>query len=270
MQASPARRARVRLPSSALGWVHLASGVLAALVVLAMLAYVLRPLLAEPHGYGRHDWDQMESHRYLVTKTIRRFHELPFWNPYACGGHPAWAGFESDTVVVAPWLPAYLFLSLPVAIRVEIVASAVWGALGTWLLASRFTRSHAARAFVVVVFAVNGRWVLQLVAGHTWHMVYAWMPWVLFFFDRALGVAAATQGAAGPRRTRSAIWAGVCLAMMVYTGGIYPLPQTVVVWASTPCGSRSRRGPHGRWGRWRYRAPSRWGCRRPSSCPPSR
>ena len=204
---------------------HLASGVLAALIVLGMVAFVLKPLLLDPHGYGRQDWDQMEAHRYLVKKTLLRFHELPFWNPYACGGHPAWAGFESDSVVVAPWLPAYLTLSLPVALRVEIAVSALWGAIGAWLLASRFSRSYAACAFVVVVFAVNGRWTLQLTAGHAWHMVYAWMPWALFFFDRAVGA----QPGRGPPRMRGAVWAGVCLAMMVYTGGIYPLPQTAVV-----------------------------------------
>jgi hypothetical protein len=218
------RALRSRLPASALGWVQLACGVLAAAVVLAMVVYVLRPVFSDPHGYGGHDWDAMESHRYLVQKAIRRFHEFPFWNPYACGGHPAWGGFEGDTVVVAPWMPAYLALSLPVATRVEIVASALWGALGTWLLASRFTRSPAARAFVVVVFAVNGRWALQLAAGHVWHLVYAWLPWSLFLFDRAVGA----QPALGPPRPRDAVWLGVCFAMMVYTGGIHPLPQTVV------------------------------------------
>lgn len=216
---------RSRLPRTATGWVLLASGVLSWVVALGMVAFVVKPLFRDLHGYGRHDWDQMESHRYLVRKAIRLFHEFPFWNPYACGGHPAWGGFESDTTVVAPWLPAYLALSLPVAMRVEIAASAAWGAIGAWLLASRFTRSHAARAFVAVVFAVNGRWTLQLVAGHTWHMVYAWMPWALFLFDRAVGA----QPALGPPRPRDAVWTGVCLAMMVYTGGIYPLPQTAVV-----------------------------------------
>jgi hypothetical protein len=220
-----ARVRRLRLPGSTLGWVHLVTGVLAALVVVGMVAFVLKPLLVAPHGYGRHEWDAMESHRYLVTKTILRFHEFPFWNPYACGGHPAWAGFGSDSIVAAPWLPAYLLLSLPVALRVEIVVSALWGAMGAWLLASRFTRSYAACAFVAAVFAVDGRWTLQLAAGHGWHLVYAWMPWALFFFDRAIGA----QPALGPPRMRSALWTGVCLAMMVYTGGIDPLVQTAVV-----------------------------------------
>jgi hypothetical protein len=218
---------RERLPASALGWVQLATGILGVLVVLSAIAYALWPILAHAHGYGRHDWDRMESHRYLVRKAIDGFHEVPWWNPYTCGGHPAWGGMESDTVVVAPWLPAYLLLSLPVAMRVEIVACTLWGALGAWLLASRFTRSPAARALVAVVFAVSSRWTFQLAAGHAWHMVYAWMPWVLLLFDRAVG----TQPELGPPRPRAAVWAGACLAMMVYTGGVYPLPHTVVALA---------------------------------------
>jgi hypothetical protein len=219
----PARR--VLLPTTAFGRVRLACGVLAALVALAALALVLRPLAAHAHGYGGHDWDAAESQRYLVWKAIVRFHEFPFWNPYACGGHPAWGAFDGDTVVVSPWLPAYLVLSLPVALRVEIVGSAILGAVGAWLLASRFTSSHAARAFVAVVFAVNSRWALHVAAGDAWHLAYAWTPWALFFLDRAMG----TQPTLGPTRARDAVWAGACLAMMVYGGGVYPLPQTAAV-----------------------------------------
>jgi len=218
---------RGRLPASAFGWAQLVAGALSAVIVLAAVAYALWPVLSHPHGYGRHDWDRMESHRYLVKKAIDQFHELPFWNPYACGGHPAWGGFESDTVVVAPWLPAYLSLSLPVAMRVEILGSALWGALGAWLLASRFTRSPAACALVAVLFAASSRWTFQLALGHAGHMVYAWMPWVLFLFDRAVGA----QPLLGPARPRSSVWAGVCLAMMVYTGGVHALPHTVVAMA---------------------------------------
>jgi hypothetical protein len=227
-------------PSSTLEWVRLVCAVLAGLVVLGLVGFVLQPLLAHPMGYGRHDWDQVESHRYLVAKSLLRFHAMPWWNPYACGGHPAWGAADGDAGVV-PWLPAYLTLPLPVAIRVEAAVSALWGAAGAWLLASRFTRSPAARAFVAVVFAVNGRWALQLAAGHTWHLVYAWTPWVLFFFDRAAGVRAEL----GAPRWRDAVWAGACLAMMVYGGGVVPLPQTAVALAAyallLAIGSRSER-----------------------------
>jgi hypothetical protein len=205
----------------------LAASALAVATVLATIGYVLGPLAAHAHGYGRHDWDLMESRRYLVVKSLLRFHELPFWNPYACGGHPAWGSPDGVPELVAPWLPAYLALSLPVATRVEVLASIAWCALGAWLLASRFTRSAAARALVVVLFAVNGRFTLQLAAGHGWHLAYAWTPWAIFLFDRALG----PRGTPGPARPRDATWTGACLAMMLYTAGITPLVQTIVALA---------------------------------------
>ncbi len=99
---------------------------------------------------------------------------------------------------------------------VEVWGSALLSAVGAWLLAGRFTRSPAARAFVVVAFAVNGRWALQTTSGHTWHLAYAWTPWTLYFFDRA---------AAPAGRRRDVVFCAVCIAMMVYTGGIYPLPR---------------------------------------------
>jgi hypothetical protein len=244
LRPSPARIARAlkaRLPASRAGWVLLVASALALATLLGTMAYVLWPLAGHPHGYGRHDWDLMESRRYLVVKSLLRFHELPFWNPYACGGHPEWGSPDGAPELVAPWLPAYLALSLPVATRVEIFASIAWSALGAWLLASRFTRSAAARALVVVLFAVNGRFTLQLVAGHGWHLVYAWTPWALFFFDRALG----PRGAPGPVRPRYAAWTGACLAMMLYTAGITPLAQTCVLLAVyavlVAIGSRSAR-----------------------------
>ncbi len=213
------------LPRSPLGWVHLATSILSWLVILGMGAFVLAPTLADPSTVGGHDWDQMESHRYLVTKTILRFHQFPFWNPYSCGGHSTWGGFESGTVVVSPWLPFYLAMSLPHALRAEVFGSALVSMVGAWLFAGRFTRSSAARALVVVVFAVNGRWALQLAAGHTWHLVYGLTPWVLYYYDRAIG-ADPTLGA--PRR-RDTVLMGAVLAMMAYAGGIYPLPQTALL-----------------------------------------
>ena len=182
-----ASSAAVLLPKSKLGWVFAVTAVLCWAVILGMIAYVLWPTLADRSTIGAHDWDQMESHRYLVDKTILDFHQFPFWNPYACGGHPNWGGFESGTTVVSPWLPFYLTMTLPHAMRVEVFGSAFISAVGAWLLAARFTRSAAARALVVVAFAVNGRWALQLTPGHTWHLVYAWTPWVLYFYDRAVG-----------------------------------------------------------------------------------
>lgn len=219
---------RTHLPGSALGWVLALARLPAWGIVLGTLAYVLWPTWLVRDTIGQHDWDQMETHRALVVKALRDFHQFPLWQPYACGGHPNWGGFESGSTVVSPWLPFYLTMTLPHALRVEIWGSAVLSAIGAWLLAGRFTRSPALKALVVVAFAVNGRWALQITAGHTWHLAYAFTPWTLYFYDRA----AFTDPSRGRPRLRDRVLMAVAIAMMVYTGGIYPLPETLFAVAS--------------------------------------
>lgn len=216
------------LPGSALGWVLAIANVAAWVVVFATIAKTLHPLWTVRDTLGQHDWDQMETHRAFVVKSLREYHQFPFWQPYACGGHPNWGGFESASTVVSPWLPFYLSMSLPHAMRVEILGSALLSAVGAWMLAGRFTRSPALRALVVVAFAVNGRWALQIATGHTWHLSYAWTPWTLYFYDRAVG----TDPTRGTPKLRDAVGMAVSIAMMIYTGGIYPLPETIVVVAA--------------------------------------
>src|SRR6185312_240518 len=116
MNASPARRpidlaARLRrvVPRTVGGWARVAAWLLGWAAVLTAIGIVVAPMLQDRTSLGTHDWDQMESHRYLVVKSIRRFGQFPFWNPYACGGSPSWAGIESGTNVVSPWFPFYLF-----------------------------------------------------------------------------------------------------------------------------------------------------------------
>ncbi|HEY3819085.1 MAG TPA: hypothetical protein VGL81_18075 [Polyangiaceae bacterium] len=202
----------------------------AILAIPAMVVLVLSPLLVHPWTFGQHDWDQMNTQREVVVKTILRFGQFPLWDPYECGGHAAWSSLESDPIAVSPWLPAYLLAPLPIAIRVEIVLSALWGALGCWLLAGRFTRSVALRALLAIAVAVNSRWALQLAAGHTWHLLYGFLPWTLYLFDRAI-----EPGAPVRRARRDVVLAAACIAAMVYGDGIYPVPHTaflLVVYAA--------------------------------------
>lgn len=211
---SSARPAPLRLPwSQWLAWVT----ALACLVVPAFV--VLAPWLRDTTTYGFHDWDVVTSHRYLAVLSLSRYHELPGWNPYACGGFPGWAYIESGTIVVSPFLPAYLLLPMPLAIRVEVLGMGLLGAVGAYLLASRFVRGLAPRALVAVLWAVNGRFALQAAAGHTWHLAYALLPLALALFEDA------RQPDARPRST---ILAALVFAWLVYAGGIYPLPHTVL------------------------------------------
>jgi hypothetical protein len=192
-------------------------------IVLLAIGRAVEPIFADLAAFGGHDWDEHSSHRALTVKALLGFRQWPFWMPYACGGFSEWANVQGAPNLVSPFLPAYLLLELRHALRVEVVGTALLSAVGTWLWAGTFTKSPAARAFACLVFVVNGRWALQAATGHTWHLYYALTPWTFYFFERA------TARKLGPIELRDLVLGGASVALMVYWGAIYPLPQTVLL-----------------------------------------
>lgn len=209
---------------------RLAAWIVSLIAIVAPVLIVVWPWWTNRSTFGFHDWDVQTSHRYLSATSITKYGEWPGWDPYACGGFPAWGYVESGTNVVSPFLPFYLWGDIRTAIRIEVLGMTLLGAVGAFAVAGRFTNSLGARAMVVGLFAVNGRWGLQTAAGHTWHLAYAFMPWALWAFERAR--------ASGKLAGRDTALLAIFLAMLVYAGGIYPLPHTVLllaVWAAATC-----------------------------------
>ena len=239
-------------PRSRQDWFD-ASMTLAALAFMALAAgRALEPVVLDWTTWGGHDWDEVSAQRYITLKSLREYGQLPFWNPFACGGHSAWANVQGASNLVSVFLPAYWFLDFRHALRVELVSTVIVGLLGVWFWAGRFTRSAALRGLLAVVFCLNGRWAMQAATGHAWHLYYAYTPWVFWAFERACSAASVSASAGAQRQTpaRRGGWRGgvnaglerlrldraglhdvvvgaVFVALMVYQGAIYPLPQTM-------------------------------------------
>jgi hypothetical protein len=190
-----------------------------AIAVCAHAAFrVVGPMLSHPGAMGKHDWDGEASYRYITTLSLLKYHEMPWWHPYLCGGFPAWGYGEMATNLVSPFLPFHLLLPIREALRVEIVGNTALSLFATWLFVGRFTRNAGLRVLAALAYSINGRFALQITSGHAWHLQYAWTPLALYFFD-----VACDRG-----RLRVACWAGAAIAMIVYAGGIYPLPHTAL------------------------------------------
>jgi hypothetical protein len=189
--------------------------------VLLCITIALGPVFEHLELYGGHDWDEMSAHRLLTVKALLQFHQLPLWMPYACGGYSEWGNVQGASNLVSPFLPFYLLLELRHALRVELVGTLLLSAVGTWLFVGQFTRSAAARTLACLVFVVDGRVALQAATGHLWHLQYCYVPWVFWAFERLLGA------------RRLAPWplgvGAVAFALMVYAGGIYPLPHAALL-----------------------------------------
>src|SRR5262245_49552099 len=211
--------ARLRALQSPGARFELVRWLLAVGIMLGACYIVLGPIFRDLHTYGVHDWDIASTFRYITVLSITRYFQAPFWHPWLCGGFPAFGSPEGASNFVSPYLRLYLLLDIRTAIRLEVLATASVGRPGSYMLAGRFTRSVALRTFVAITFVLNGRWALQAAIGHSWHLQYAWLPWVLWMFDRSLE----------PRALSRAIGAGALIAVMIYAGAIYPVPHAVLV-----------------------------------------
>ncbi len=213
-------RARLRLAQRA-------PSIAGAGIVLLSIAIALAPVFRDLTLYGGHDWDEMSAHRLLTVKALLEFGQLPLWMPYACGGFSEWGNVQGATNLVSPLLPAYLLLELRHALRVELVVTTLISAAGTWLLASTFTRSAAARTLCCLVYVASGRFALQASTGHLWHLQYCYLPWVFWAFERALAFERPPL--------RYLVIGGGAFASMVYSGGIYPLPHAALLLSVYAC-----------------------------------
>jgi hypothetical protein len=165
--------------------------------------------------------------------SVAKFHELPFWNPYYCGGITG-LGTPSARFAAPTFLLTLLFGTLRAAPLTMLVMTVV-GLEGAY----RYIRAHgggAMGAFLAApIFAVCGcfaRW-----PAFDWTHFYGFqlVPWVL------LGVRATFRGS-----RRGVVVLAASIAWMIGFGGTYAAPITALaaLWEglSSLVARRQRRG----------------------------
>lgn len=185
-----------------------------AVPLLAVIAIVFTsPLYEHPMGVGFGDWVWFHFIWDSARKTIVEFGELPFWNPYHCGGNIAWANPNNFGASPLFWLLSPL--PAAVGIKVFLTLMTFLGAWGAYELVRRFYARGAWPVFAAVFFACSGYlgWHMN---GQTGMTNLQLLPWAFYFYLR------------GRRVWTWALASGGVLAMMAVTSGIYPLIVTSV------------------------------------------
>lgn len=142
--------------------------------------------------------------------SVRRWHELPLWNPYECGGVPLWDNPQS--LIAAPLILLLQPFDTATTIGVWVMVHVTAGFLGTWLLCRGELGTSRVAAFVAsCLFAFSVAHSNHLGGGHTAFAAFQLAPLALFFWRRA----------EADRRT--AIGLGLLVANMLYEGGVYAL-----------------------------------------------
>ena len=179
-----------------------------------------------PEGDGRYF-----LHLFNVVKaSVNRYHELPLWNPYECGGAPLWDNPES--MAASPFLWLTMALSGTKTVYAWNVAHLTIGFVGMWLLCRRevqLSRMATFAAACIYTFGVAN--ASQYAGAHAALISFLDAPLALFLWRGA------------ETDTRKAVGLGLLVALMFMDGATYPIPHTALLLAAdtlTRIGTRER------------------------------
>lgn len=148
--------------------------------------------------------------------SVLRFHELPLWNAYECGGVPLWDNPEMP--VASPLVFLTLPLSATKTMVVWYVTHAAIGFVGMWL----FVR-HELKLTRVAAFAAATLWACgvghttQYAGGHAALTTFLFLPLAVMLWRRA------------EENVDFAVGLGLLVAYIMLEGGAYPLVHTALV-----------------------------------------
>ncbi|WP_143341114.1 hypothetical protein [Cylindrospermopsis raciborskii] len=165
--------------------------------------------------------------------SLRRYHELPLWNAYQCGGLPLWDNPQS--VVGSPIALAMTFANATSTVIVWYVLHGAIGFMGTWLLARLdlgLGRYASFAAAAMYAFGVSH--ACQYGGGHTPLAPFIFLPLCLYLWRKA------------ETSYEHAVGLGLVYALTFYNGGVYPLGFVSLVVA---CETLTRMWPVPRAGR---------------------
>jgi hypothetical protein len=186
---------------------------------LALSAAFAAPIFAVPNGTGWQDWDVHLFLHGAVLRNLVEYGQLPFWNPWYCGGNVLLQ--NPQVALLSPAYPLAAIVSLPLAMKINIVVHYWLGLAGMHALLTRIfgLRFLPGVVFLASAFTFSGSLALHLAIGHANFLPAFYLPFLLYFFCLAL-----ESGA-----VKHAVLAGAMLALMVFNGGLHIVPMAAMV-----------------------------------------
>ncbi len=189
----------------------------------ALLAlYFCWPLFEQPQGLGGNDWDQHLFYYGVVLKNVVEYGQMPYWNPWYCGGNVMWQ--NPQIALLSPVYPLTAAMSLQLAMKINIVLHYWLGFAGMHLLLTRVMGITFLPAVIYLATLVTaaGAPAIHLRAGHSVFLPGFYLPLQLYFFFMAYKTG----------QLKHVLMAGMTMALMVFNGGTHILPMSVAALGS--------------------------------------
>jgi multisubunit Na+/H+ antiporter MnhC subunit len=179
--------------------------------------YFCWPLFDQPQGLGTNDWDQHLFYYGAVLKNVVEYGQMPYWNPWYCGGNVLWQ--NPQIALLSPVYPLTALMSLQLAMKINIVLHYFIGFVGMHLLLTRVIGITFLPAVVYLATLVTtaGAPAIHLRVGHSVFLPGFYLPLQLYFFFTAFKTG----------EWKYVLLASITMALMVFNGGTHILPMSV-------------------------------------------
>jgi len=123
------------------------------------------------------DRDVFMELRWVPYYTIMHFHQLPYWNPYKCGGMHMLGNPESG--IFTPFLLFYLAFGMVPGLLLEVFLHVALMFAGGYVL-GRELRLVPLAALVLAAMFPSSSWLsLHAAVGHLNFLSTAYIPWII-------------------------------------------------------------------------------------------
>jgi len=188
----------------------------ALVLAAAAAALFVWPVLGTDNRWGINDWDQHQLYYGFARWSLVERHQWPFWNPFMCGGNPAFANPQSFSG--SPLSALLLPLEDLLGLRLLVWFYAALGTAGAWLFGRRVGCSRIAAWLPGAAFGLGSTYALHVATGHSTWFAMAWLPFALTALHAAF------------TRASAAILAGAAAALVFYGGN-----ANLFVWLFVVC-----------------------------------
>jgi len=180
------------------------------------------PLFEQPHALGSNDWDQHLFYYGIVLKNVVEYGQLPFWNPWYCGGNVMWQ--NPQVALLSPVYAMALVMPLQLAMKINIVLHYWIGFAGMHVLLTRIVGLTFLPAVIYVATLVTaaGAPAIHLRVGHSVFLPGFYLPLQLYFFFKAFKTG----------EWKFVLLSAATMALMVFNGGTHILPMSVAALGS--------------------------------------
>ena len=186
-------------------------------LALGLSVFAWWPMLAAYPKTETYEGPYLQQALEAARVSVVRYHELPLWNTFNCGGVPLWDNPQGFIATPLVW-PLLLAFDTTRVLSIWYVGHVAIGFVCMWILARHELGLSREGTFVAAgMWAFSGIHSLQF-TGTGFHWAASmYMPLAIFLWRRA------------ERDLRAAAGLAILMSLEFYGGAVYPIMLTTVM-----------------------------------------